>query len=95
MIWHMRLAQMPFNRLIMMAHARDLPKKFSRCQILKYHTCMCGKTIKISWRLKGNSIEKKRPSHLPRECVTIDQMGSTTPGLISQLKGKPIIFRYR
>jgi hypothetical protein len=30
MIWHIRLAHMPFNSLIKIAHAGDLPKKFSR-----------------------------------------------------------------
>jgi hypothetical protein len=91
----MRLAHMPFIRLIKMALTEDLPKTLSRWQILKCHACMYGKATKIPWRIKGNSIEHIRPSHLPGECVSIDQMESTKPGRIAQLKGTPTKLRYR
>jgi hypothetical protein len=56
---------------------------------------MYGKATNIAWRIKGGSIEHIRLSHLPGECVSIDQMESTTPGLIAQLKGTPTKLRYR
>ena len=31
----------------------------------------------------------------PGQCVSVDQLESSTPGLIAQLKGKPTISRYR
>jgi hypothetical protein len=64
MVWHIRLAQMPFNKLTKMAHAGDLPKQEAKSSNLM-HACMHGKATKIPWRIEGESIEHIKPSKLP------------------------------
>ena len=95
MIWHLRLAHMPFARLIKMAINGDLPKQLSKCKIPKCIACMYGKATKVPWKVKGDTTSHIKPVNIPGGCVSIDQMETTTPGLIAQMKGIPTISRYR
>jgi hypothetical protein len=89
MIWHLRLAHMPFVRLIKMAINGDLSKRLSRCRVPKCIAYMYGKATKIPWKLKGDTTSHIKPVNIPWECVSINQMETTTPGLIAQMKGIP------
>jgi hypothetical protein len=58
------------------------------------HACM-EKLPRYPGDINGDNIDHIRPTNLPGECVSIDQMESTTPCLIAQLKGTPTKLRYR
>ena len=54
----------------------------------KCHSCLLGRATRRPWRTKG----KVKPQSVPRvlspgSCVSVDQLQSTTPGLIAQLRG--------
>jgi hypothetical protein len=44
---------------------------------------------------KQGTRQSRTELQVPRQCVTIDQLVSTTPGLIAQLRGKPTKHRYQ
>jgi hypothetical protein len=49
------------------------------------------------WRSKGYNNKDENPTNelQPGDCVSVDQLESTTPGLIAQLKGVPTTARYK
>jgi hypothetical protein len=53
-----------------------------------------GKQSKIPWKVKGVHNSHLKQTIRPDQCVYIDQMESSTPGLIAQMKGIPTIQRY-
>ena len=60
-------------------------------------TCMFGKATKRPWRTKA-PLNRDQPSHTitkPGNCVYVDQLESSAPGLIGQLLGIPTIKRYK
>jgi hypothetical protein len=56
-----------------------------------------GKATRRPWRTKtpANAISHVRQITKPGDCVSVDQLESTTLGLIAQLKGRPTVRRYR
>ena len=51
---------------------------------------------KLSWRTKStNNWGSIQEASSPGKCVSVDQIYSSTPGSIAQLKGKPTKQRYR
>jgi hypothetical protein len=95
MIWHIRLGHMPFLKLQKMAMQGDLPKRLQKCPIPKCISCLYGKATKIPWKVKGEAQSHLKQTKVPGECVSIDQMESSTPGLIAQMKGIPTLLRYK
>jgi hypothetical protein len=91
--WKMK----PFSRIQSMAKAGDFPKRLATCRIPECPMCRFGKATKVPWRTKGkqNNNIKIIPVTAPGQCVSVDQLESTTPGLIAQLKGTPTKLRYR
>jgi hypothetical protein len=51
-----------------------------------------GRATRVPWKVKGNHIQ---PNTKPGQYVSIDQMESSYPGIIPQLKGIPTIKRYK
>ena len=94
MAWHLKLAHIPFKTLQNMAKMGHLPKNLTHCAPPKCQACMFGKATKVPWRVKGQT-KHIQPTSTPGECVSVDQMESTCPGIIAQLKGIPTKHRYR
>ena len=96
LMWHYRLGHISFSRLRAMAKSRDLPSRLATCRVPECAACRLGKATKVPWRTKGKSNRGRLKSVTqPGQCVSVDQLESTTPGLIAQLKGRATRNRYR
>lgn len=94
--WHYKLGHLPFSRLRGMAEEGILPKRLSECRLPKCSACIYGKMTRRPKRTKGQTHAiGVRTVTRPGQCVSVDQLESSTPGLIAQLKGTPTIDRYR
>ena len=71
-----------------------LPRRLEKCPIPVCTSCMFGKAIRQPWRTKPTKAHKPHTATAPGQCVSVDQLESTTPGLIAQLRGRPTIARY-
>lgn len=94
--WHHQLGHISFKKLQLMSKANILPKKLSTCTVPLCTSCLFGKATSQPWQSK-TSKEKLIKSHTitsPGQCVSVDQLESTTPGLIAQMKGRPMTKRY-
>lgn len=96
LLWHYRLGHVPMSRLQHMAKRGDLPSRLATCQMPECAACRFGRATKIPWRVKGS----QHQSHIkvctqPGQCVSVDQLESTSPGFIAQLKGSLTRKRYR
>jgi hypothetical protein len=95
--WHHRLGHLSPKKMQLMARQGLLPKFLADCRVPLCTSCMYGKATRRRWRNKGfnNSAETSKVITQPGECVSIDQLESTTPGLIGQLRGTPTKARYQ
>ena len=92
---HYQLGHLPFKQVRNMASTGFLPKRLLQGRIPKCTACMYGKATRRAWRSKAlPSKVGGRTATCPGQCVSVDQMMSPTPGLISQLKGIPTMQRY-
>lgn len=96
LLWHYRLALMPFQAMKRLAQQGSLPKQFLKCMPPMCAACQYGRATRRPWRTRAqvNQIGQQQSINQPGDCVSIDQMDSPTPGLISQIKGIPTIARY-
>jgi hypothetical protein len=81
-----------------MAKCGLLPKKLAKCQIPACTSCLYGRATRRPWRTKsklGQQGGKLRTAMEPGQCISVDQLESTTPGLIAQIKGWLTKKRYR
>ena len=93
--WHYRLGHLPFDQLKQLADKGQLPKR-----LLSWHTpfcaaCQYGKMKKRPWRVKGEDKSMARTATYPGQVVSVNQLESTSPGFIAQLKGTLTQQRYR
>jgi len=96
LLWHYRLGHVPMSKLQHMAKLGDLPKRLSTCSKPQCAACRFGRATKVPWRTKGKDNQGTiKTCTKPGQCVSVDQLESTTPGLIAQLKGAPTKMRYR
>jgi transposase InsO family protein len=106
MHWHYRLNHASFNTMLNMAKLKQLPKEISSIikKMDKHHQkpplcsdCTCAKACRKQWRTKPKK-ETTKPNnkHLsPGDVVSMDQLVSSTPGLIACLHGgRPTTERY-
>jgi hypothetical protein len=79
-----------------MALSGLLPRKILNCSTPKCSACMYAKATRRPWRSNeaGQPVQP-RLAQTPGACVSIDQLESSTPGLVAQLKGTPTKARYR
>ena len=84
--WHYKLRHAPFKLLQCMASQGDLPKSSATVIPLFCAACKYGKQIKRPWRTKGPQ-GHIRTTTQPGQVVSVDQLESTTPGFVAQLKG--------
>jgi hypothetical protein len=91
--WHLRLRHLSHAKLDKMIKAGILPKHLSGIEPLKCASCTYGDMTKKPWWSKAQPGHIK-PASKPGGCVSVDQMVSTTPGFIAQLK-TPVLTRRR
>jgi Reverse transcriptase (RNA-dependent DNA polymerase) len=96
LLWHYRLGHIPMSRLQHMAKQGDLPARLASCPKPEHASCRFGCATKVAWRVKGS----QNQSHIktctsPGQCVSVDQLESTSPGFIAQLKGSLTRMHYR
>lgn len=86
--WHYQLRHLPFKTLQAMAHQGHLPKQLATCKVPQCAACLYGKATKRPWRTKAPA-NKVRPATIngPGDCISVDQLESSIPGLIAQLCG--------
>jgi hypothetical protein len=94
--WHHKLGHSSFHKLRLMAAKGDISKRLTTCKVPMCTACLFGKATKRPWRTKAapNKI-KIRTITKPGDCVSVDQIESTTPGLVGQMKGYLTTKRYR
>ena len=94
--WHYRLGHVPFDKLKRMSQSGELPAHLQRCRTPKCAACLYGKAAKRPWRTKSPPNRRTPPViNGPGDCVSVDQLESSTPGLIAQLRGFITKERYR
>jgi hypothetical protein len=94
--WHHRLGHVSPKKIRLLANLGLLPKLLATCRFPLCTSCLFGKATRRPWR--GKTDTKQAPSKVitePGQCVSVDQLESTTPGLIAQLKGIPTTKRYK
>ena len=93
--WHHRLGHCSFHLIRALSIFGILPKKLASIRIPKCATCQFGSMTKIPWRTKATANKIKVKQVLaPGDCVSVDQLQSSLPGFIGQLKGKLTKKRY-
>lgn len=85
--WHYRLGHLSFAKIKAMAERGDLPARLANCEKPRCAACLYGKATRKPWRSKPNKSAILKDLSLPGELVAIDQMVSSTPGLVPQMKG--------
>jgi Reverse transcriptase (RNA-dependent DNA polymerase)/GAG-pre-integrase domain len=94
--WHHRLSHISFKRIQRMSRRGQLPSYLSNCPIPTCQSCMYGKMTRRPWRTKSKQKHESLGTiDKPGDCVSVDQLESSIPGLVGQLKGKPTSLRYR
>lgn len=90
---HHKLAHLPFQQLQAMARKHVIPHRLASCTVPKCSACLFGMATKRAWRDKG-AVSSLVPSTSPGQCVSVDQLESSTMGLVAQTKGAPTTQRY-
>ena len=94
--WHNKLGHISKQRMVNMARIGELPRILANCRVPICPSCLFGKGTRRAWRSKGTDKQKSvRTVTTPGDCVSVDQLESTTPGLVGQLKGSLTNQRYR
>jgi hypothetical protein len=94
--WHYRLGHIPFARLRILALLVTIPRQLIHVKSPKCAGCLYGAMTKRPWRTKSQQNKSKiRTVTRPGDCVSVDQLESTTPGFFAQLKGALTKKRYR
>ena len=86
---HEKLGHVSFHLLKKMAHSGLIPRKFKDCRDPVCASCQHGKQHKKPWRVKSSDPSPIGGKEIkqPGDCVSVDQLKSSTPGLIGQVKG--------
>ena len=92
--WHYRLGHISFFKLRTMALLNIIPRRLAFVTFPKCQACCYGKQTKRPWRTKRQP-RRIRPCTRPGECVSVDQLESSTIGFIAQLKGILTKRRYK
>eukprot|EP00957_Ditylum_brightwellii_P009259 700633-Ditylum_brightwellii.AAC.1 len=94
--WHFRLVHLPFTKLQLLATVGILPRRTANVQLPKCIGCLYGAMTRRPWRTKTKQyLNKIKKVEAPGACVLVDQLESTTPGLVAQLKGILTKKRYK
>jgi len=94
MLWHLRLSHLPLTRFLSMARLNLLPRRLLNVKKLFCSDCAFGRMIRRPRRTKTQPNAIIKTAERPGECISVDQLDSSVPGFIAQLKGIPTIKRY-
>lgn len=93
--WHYRLGHLSFARIQKLAERDDLPSYLKDAKIPRCSSCMFGKATKRPWRTKAPVNQQAvPPATAPGAVVGVDQLISSTPGLVGQMRGALTRKRY-
>ncbi len=94
--WHQRLGHLAASTMQNMARNGFLPAHLARCEVPVCPSCMAGKAHRRPWRGKSTKNEQgvSAPTQ-PGQVVSVDQMISSTPGLVAQMSGFLTSKRYK
>jgi hypothetical protein len=84
--WYYRLGHTSFAKLKLMAALGIFPRILATVQSPKCLGCIFGAMTKKPWRTKAHPKVKNVVVRVPGECVSVDQLESSTPGVVAQLK---------
>ena len=86
--YHQKFGHVPMSRLQAMAEQGTIPKRLAKCPMPVCGSCVYGKATKRAKQTKTqHSIQPLKPVHAPGDCVSVDILTSSTPGLIAQMSG--------
>jgi hypothetical protein len=86
--WHVKLGHLSKTKMRQLIDNGTFPRNLSKMDPPLCSTCVYGKATKTPRQTKGKSPNKTpREVKHPGECVAVDQLESSTPGFIGQLKG--------
>jgi hypothetical protein len=86
--WHYRLGHISFARIKKLAERGDLPAHLGKVTPPRCAACMYGKATKRQWRTKAPLNAHHIPAvKRPGDVVGIDQLISSTPGFVAQMRG--------
>jgi hypothetical protein len=87
--WHYRLGHLSHSQMQELAKQGKIPKRLVECSHVKCPACIFAKQTKWAWRTKGKRKSIRRKEHnVPGAYTSVDQMESSTPGLVMQSTGK-------
>jgi hypothetical protein len=86
---HHKFNHISVNRLRRMAKCKALPRQLSGCEIPVCSPCMYAKATHRPWRSKTTKEQEEevKPPTKPGEIVSVDQLRSPAPGLVTQMTG--------
>ena len=86
--WHYRLGHLSFARIQKLVDRGDLPAYLRDVRRPRFASCMFGKATRQPWRTKA-PVNKQTvpPASAPGAVVGVDQLTSSTPGLVRQMRG--------
>jgi hypothetical protein len=86
--WHCMLGHTSFAKLKLMTAFDIFSRKLATVHPPTCAGCIFGATTKKLWRTKANpSTVETVVVMVPGDCVSVDQLESSTPGFMTQLKG--------
>jgi len=92
--WHYRLGHLSYNKIKLLALLGIIPRRLARIKPPKCAGCIFGAMTKRPWRTKGKNKGKVRVAKAAGDVVSVDQLQSTTPGFLAQMKGSLTKRRY-
>ena len=94
LMWHTKLGHKPFRNVCWAAKLGLLPRKRQQCWNIVCPACLYSKQRKRPWRYKGKEYLQHhiKKCTKPGKCVSVDQLISSTPGLVGQTTGKMTMF---
>ena len=92
---HQRMGHISFHKLQEMARQGAISKEYAKCDIPVCTSCMYAKMTKRPWRGKQRSNNPPVNKPAPGEVVSVDQMVSSTHGLVAQITGILTTARYK
>lgn len=94
MRWHYRLGHMHFTKMKRISRLGYLPTWIENIDGCSCKICKFGSQERTPWRVKGDQKHLKATTK-PGECVSVDQLESSTEGFYGQNKGKLTNKRYK
>ena len=95
MYWHHRLNHLSYTRMFKIVKAGMLPSALANVRPPRCTSCLLGKATRRPWRTKSSPTKQTTPTiTAPGDCISVDQLQSTTPGLIAQMRGFTTKSRY-